>query len=610
MSETTGKIGGMQGKLLRVNLTTGQITTEMIPAELVARFLGARGLGAYYLYKEVGPTVNPLEESNKLIFFNGPLAGSMMPGDNKVCVTFKSPLSQSYSFSMCGGHWGPELKYAGYDGLIIEGKSPAPVYLWIDNSKVELKSAASVWGKIIPESDRIIRQELGPKVTPQIAIIGPAGENGNKFATITCGLFREFGRGGAGTVMGKKMLKAIAIRGTQDISFHDPETLANLSIEFEKNVRNAPMSKVRRQFGTPELVKKINDNGFWCTRNFMEGYFEEGFKLEGPQMRKDVVVGDASCFGCPVGCGKRSLIKSEKYGEIFIEGPEFETIGLLGANCGISDWGAIMKATQICDYYGFDTINAGACVSFIMECYQKGLLTADQTEGKELNFGNGDALVILIQWIADRHGIGDILADGLVTAGEKFHAPNLAMHSKGQAFAVYDPRGCKGMALTYATSPKGAHHMIATTMGIEINAGNRLSIKDKGHLQKVSQISMVAADSLGICSTMRAGFPLQDQVKAFTAITGISMTETQISSICESIINLERMYNVRLGFSRKNDTLPKRMLSEPFTIGESKGSVVELDALLDDYYTQMGWDANGIPTPEKLQQLGLSQIVH
>jgi aldehyde:ferredoxin oxidoreductase len=602
-------VGGMSGTVLRINLDTTKITTEATPLEQVENYLGGRGLGAYLFTQEVAPTVEPLGRENKLVFVNGPLAGSLIPGNNKVCCTFKSPLTGTYSFSLCGGHWGPELKFSGYDGVIIEGASEQPVYVWIDDDTVEIRDAAHLWGMSIPDAEEQIKEELGGDESIQVAVIGPAGERLNRMAGITAGWYREFGRGGSGAVMGSKKLKAIAIRGTRDVSFADVDGMKKLSEELCKRLRAHPKGQERRKYGTPEMVKGINNNGLLSTRNFQEGFFDEGYKLEGPQMREDIVVGDASCYGCPLGCGKRSYVKTDDYGNLLLEGPEFETIGLLGANCGVSDWGDLVRATKVCDENGFDTMNAGVCVALAMECYERGILGLEDTGGLDLHFGNGKALVKVLEQMAHREGIGDILAEGVKKAAESFGVPELAMESKGQGFAVYDPRGCKGMALTYATSPKGAHHMIATTMGPEISGGTRLSIEEKGALQRVHQFSMCIVDSIALCATTRVGIGLDDQAKGFSMVTGLEMDEDKLTRAAERIINLERMYNVKLGLSRKDDTIPKRFLNEPMPSGASEGETVDLESMLDEFYEVMGWNKDGIPTTEKLQELGLKHYL-
>jgi aldehyde:ferredoxin oxidoreductase len=282
---------------------------------------------------------------------------------------------------------------------------------------------------------------------------------------------------------------------------------------------------------------------------------------------------------------------------------------MLGSNCGVSDWESILKATKICDEYGIDTMNAGGCVAFTMECFEKGIIDTSDTGGKPFKFGNGDALVEILELIAKRKGIGDILAEGLSFAAERFNAKKFAIHSKGQAFAVYDPRGCKSMALTYATSPKGAHHMVATTMGHEINTNTRLEYEGKAELQRNHQFSMAIVDSLGLCATMRAGLTLLDQANAFSTITGLNFTEADLLECAERIINLERIYNNHIGFTRKDDSLPHRFLEEPISNGPNKGETVDLERLLDDFYALMGWTTKGIPTNKKLKELDLTHLI-
>lgn len=595
---------GITGKIARVDLGSGSIGIEPTPADLLPLYLGGRGLGARYLYDEVGPGVEPLSPSNKLIFMNGPLGGSLVPGCNKINLTFKSPLTSSYSYSLCGGHWGPELKFAGFDGLIVEGAAEKPVYLWIHDGSVEVRPAEGLWGKTIPVAETMLRGELGGDERIQAALIGPAGERLNRYACITAGWYREFGRGGCGAVMGSKKLKAIALRGTGDLRFFDTKGMMDLAESLYRDLKAHPKARDRRIYGTDEMLKGVNDLGFFSTRNFTDGHFPEGTLLEGPRMRADIVIGDSSCHSCPVACGKRSRLGGAD-GSMLMEGPEFETIGLLGANCGVSDWKAIMEATRICDEYGFDTMNAGGAVALAMECFEKGIISRRDTGGVELRFGSGEALVEAVRMIAERRGIGDVLAEGIRAAAERFGAPELGMHCKGQGLAVYDPRGCKGMALTYALSPKGAHHMYATTMGHEMAAKSTLSIEGKAALQREQEFSMCVADSVAICSTLRIALSVKALARAYTMATGIAVDEAALLRAAERVINLERMYNVRLGLGRKDDTLPGRFLREPMPSGHAKGSTVDLDAMLDEYYALMGWDANGVPAREKLEELGL-----
>ncbi|SMB97219.1 aldehyde:ferredoxin oxidoreductase [Thermanaeromonas toyohensis ToBE] len=597
---------GLAGHILRVNLTTGDIAKEATPVEIFAEYIGGRGVGAYLLFKELKPHTDPLGPDNKLIFLTGPVEGTLAPGSNKMTVTFRSPLTGTYSFSLCGGHLAPELKFAGYDGIIIEGKASHPVYLFIDDDKVELRDASHLWGKLTHATEDAIRTELRDK-SIRIACIGPAGERLCRFACIQSDYHREFGRGGAGAVMGAKNLKAIAIRGTNGIEVADPASLEALVEKCYEILANNPKAQARRRYGTPELVDSTNAMGYWGTRNFTTGYFEAAEKLSGSSMEKNIFVGHLSCYACPIACGKVSYVKYGPYAGTKIEGPEFESTGLLGANCGVDDLGALVKAVEICDLYGLDTMSAGAVVSLAMECYEKGVLTKQDTGGIDLRFGQGEALVAILEKIAQREGLGDLLAEGSKRAAEKLGVPELAMQVKGQEFATYEPRGLKGMGLTYAISPKGAHHMIAPTMGPETagNGSKRLEYKGKAALVREMQLLMAIVDSLALCSSMRFALGLKEQVELYKAVTGRDIDENKALILAEKIVNVERLFNWREGFDRKQDTLPPRMLEEPMPSGPSQGQVVELEAMLDEYYDLMGWDRQGYPTRGKLEELGL-----
>lgn len=600
---------GLAGKILRVNLTSGSITKEPTPDDVFAGYIGARGVGAYLLLKELKPHTDPLGPENKLIFLTGPVEGTLAPGANKITVTFRSPLTGTYSFSLCGGHLAPEVKFAGYDGIIIEGRADHPVYLWIDDDKVTLKDASHLWGKLTHATEDAIRAELKDDAI-RVACIGPAGEKLSRFACIQSDYHREFGRGGAGAVMGSKNLKAIAIRGTGSVEVADPEALEALTEKVYGILAANLKARARRYYGTPEMVDGTNGLGYWGTRNFSTGYFEAGEKLNAASMKEKIFVGSLSCYACPIACGKVSFIRSGPYAGTMIEGPEFESTGLLGANCGVSDLEALVKAVEICDIYGLDTMSAGAVASLAMECYEKGIITKEDTDGLELNFGNGEALVALMEKIARREGIGDLFAEGAKRAAEKLGVPELAMQVKGQEFATYEPRGCKGMGLTYAISPKGAHHMIAPTMGPETagDGSKRFEYKGKAALVRETQFLMAVVDSLSLCSSMRFALGLKEQIDLYCAVTGLALDEAGAMLIGEKITNLERLFNLREGFDRKDDYLPSRMLKEKMPTGPSQGHLVELDPMLDEYYDLMGWDHEGRPTENRLAELGLAEL--
>ena len=598
--------GGLAGTILRVDLTSGEVKRTHTPRHLFEQFIGARGVGAHLLFHELQPHTDPLGPRNKLIFLTGPLVGTMAPGANKITVSFRSPLSETYSFSLCGGHLAPELKFAGFDGIVVEGKSDKPVYLWIDNGKAALRDAGHLWGKQTHDTEDAVRQELGDEEI-RVACIGPAGEKLVRFACIQADYHREFGRGGAGAVMGSKNLKAIAVRGTGSVKVADPKTLARISEETYAELAEHPKARLRRQFGTPEMVESTNGFGYWATRNFSTGYFEEADRLTGPELREKIFIGDNSCYACPVACGKVSAVTRGPFAGKAIEGAEFETIGLLGANCGVSDPEAITAATAICDAYGFDTMSAGAAISLAMEAFELGAITSEDTGGLDLRFGNGEALIALTQQIGERIGLGDVLAEGARRAAEKFGTPDLAMHVKGQELATYEPRGVVGMGLSYAISPKGGHHMIAPTMGMETagDPARRLIPDGKAKMVKDTQLIMTIVDSLGMCASMRFVLAPQAMLSLYGAVTGISLEEEEALRIAERVNNLERLFNIREGLTRKNDTLPRRLLKETMPTGPSKGNTVPLDQMLDEYYELIGWDSNGMPDPKRMRELGL-----
>jgi aldehyde:ferredoxin oxidoreductase len=598
--------GGLSGTLLRVDLSRGQVSRVATPRHLFERYLGARGVGAAMLFDEVAADVDALGPDNKLIFLTGPLEGTLAPGANKITVTFRSPLSETYSFSLCGGHLAAELKFAGYDGLVVEGKSERPGYLWIDNQRAGLRDATHLWGRMTHDTEDALRSELGdPDV--RVACIGPAGEKLVRFACIQTDYHREFGRGGAGAVMGAKRLKAIAIRGTRHVEVADPPALGRLAEDIYAELAAHPKARARRQYGTPEMVEGVNKLGFWATRNFTTGYFEKADRLAGTRLKEELYRGDNSCYACPVACGKISPVTRGPLAGTVIEGAEFETLGLLGPNCGVADPAAIVAATAICDTYGFDTMSAGVTVALAMEAFERGLIGPDDSGGLELRFGDGDALVSLIQQIGERQGLGDLLAEGAMRAAQQLGVPELAMHVKGQELATYEPRGVVGMGLSYAISPKGGHHMIAPTMGLEVagDPANRLRTEGKAGMVRDTQVIMAIVDSLALCSSMRFVLGPQSMLELYRAVTGRSLGQEQASLIGERIVTVERLFNVRQGLGRAEDTLPRRLLVEPMPSGPSRGSRVDLDTMLDEYYALMGWDEDGVPTPQCLAQLGL-----
>ena len=596
---------GLAGKLLRIDLSAGSVRSEATPAALFERYLGGRGVGAHLLFHEVPAGADPLGPDNKLIFLTGPLAGTLAPGANKIIATFRSPLSNTYSFSLCGGHLAAELRFAGYDGIVVEGASPSPVYLSIAGGRAELRDASHLWGKLTHDTEDAIRAEI-KEPDARVAVIGPAGERLVRFACIQADYFREFGRGGGGAVMGAKKLKAIAVRGTGSVPVADSAGLARIAEGMYADFAKHPKARARRQYGTTEMVEATNGYGYWATRNFSTGYFEEAGRLTGVRLREDVYQGDNSCFGCPIACGKISPVRRGAFAGDSIEGSEFETLGLLGPNCGIGDPEAIVAATAVCDAYGIDTMSAGVVASLAMECRERGI-PLPGGEDLDLRFGSGNGLIALMHQIGRREGLGDLLAEGSLRAAKQLGAPELAMQSKGMELATYEPRGVVGMGLTYAISPKGGHHMIAPTMGAEVagDPSRRLRADGKAALVKDTTFIMAIVDSLSLCASMRFVLGLKPMLSLYTAVTGRAITEEQALVAAERILNLERLYNTREGFRRADDTLPPRLTGTPMPSGPSQGNVVPLETMLDEYYGLMRWDKDGVPERELAETLGL-----
>jgi len=602
-------MGGLTGRILRVDLTSGKFRVEQTKEEYFQQFIGGRGVGARMLLEELPPHADPLGPENKLIFVAGPLIGTIAPGANKLSVTFKSPLTGTYYYSLCGGSLGPELKFAGYDVLIIEGKGEEPCYLWIDGDKVEIRPAKSLWGLFTHQAEDVLRQELKDAFI-KTAVIGPAGEKLNRFACIQHDYHREFGRGGCGAVMGSKNLKAIAVRGRRAVHVKNPEALVQLTRKVYDILAQHPKAKLRREQGTCELVGPINELGFLSVNNFRDGTSPKAYEISGPVMKERYVFGDVSCFGCPIACGKNCAVEMPGHGRIAIEGPEFETLALVAANTCVFDWPYIIKAVDLIDQYGMDTMTCGAAVSLAMEAYEKGILTEEQTGGLALKFGDGEALCRIVEMIGRREGIGDVLAEGIREAAERWGVPELAMHSKGSGLAAYDPRGAKGMGLCYAVSPKGAHHMFAPTFGVEIAQNNRFEEEGKAALVKETQAVMAMVDSMGLCSSMRFALNLSMMTEIYAAVTGVELSEEEAYLAGDRIVTLERLFNLREGLGRQEDTLPPRMLNETVTAGPSRNQIVDLKIMLDEYYRLMGWDDQGRPLPETLSRLGLAGIVY
>ncbi len=595
---------GYMGKALEVDLTRREIEIVELDEEWARMFIGGKGLGAKILYESVKPGLDPLSPKDPLIFITGPLTATTAPTSGRWAVVTKSPHTGIFLDCQVGGHFGAALKRAGFDYLIVRGRADAPVYLHVKDGQCQILDAGDLWGRGVFETEKTLKKRHpGSKV----GSIGPAGENLVSYACICFDLYRQAGRGGAGAVMGSKNLKAIVAEGNRKVTCADPDGFAAKVRSLRELIRDHPVMKERREIGTPMWVAKANRAGFLPTRNFSSGTFELADEISGETMRRKIVVKNKACYECPIACGKLSRVTEGKHRGTEVEGPEYETIALLGSNCGIGSIEAIAHANMLCDDLGLDTISTGNVIGFAMECYRKGLLR--DTDGLNLEFGNEEALLAMIEKIARREGIGALFANGVRKAAQAIGqgAEEFAIHVKGLELPGVDPRGAWGMALAYATSDRGGCHQRCWTPTAELSGAlERFSAEGVAQFVKETQDERAVCFSLVLCDF--APFSVEDFVQLLNLATGFDLTEAEYLAIGERIWNLTRMFNVREGITRRDDILPARLLEEPLPEGEAKGQVVTKEALeemLDEYYQLRGWDEKGIPKKDKLCELGL-----
>ncbi|MBL7145805.1 MAG: aldehyde ferredoxin oxidoreductase family protein [Phycisphaerae bacterium] len=598
-------MAGYSGKFLRVNLSTGQIDHENLDMALAMKFIGGRGLATYYMAQEVEPEVEPFDSANKIIFATGPLTGSQAPTGGRYMVVTKSPLSGTIASSNSGGFWGAELKRAGYDFIIIEGKSDKPCYIHINDNTVEIKDAKKYWGKLVSETTDLLLQETGdPKA--RVLTIGPAGE---KLALLACVLndkYRAAGRSGVGAVMGSKNLKAIVVRGTGKLKPARDDEAKKVLTNVRKKIReNDVTSKGLPTYGTSVLVNLINHSGIYPTNNFQESYFETADKTSGETLAEKYLIRNVACFHCPIACGRYS-----KVDDVEGEGPEFETVWAYGASCGVDDLPAIIKANKLCNEYGLDTISAGATIACAMEMYEKGIIGPDEIDGPALKFGSSEAIVEWTRKMGSGEGFGAKMALGSYRLAEEYGVPELSMSVKKQELPAYDPRGVQGHGLQYATSNRGGCHVRGYMIAPEIvGLPEKLdphSIDGKAVWVKIFQDLTAVIDSLGLCLFTSFALGADDYKDMFNAIVGQDWTKETLLEAGDRIWNIERMFNLKAGINPEQDTLPRRLLTEPIPNGPCKGHVHRLGELLPEYYKERGWNEQGLPTEAKLTQLSLA----
>ncbi len=597
--------GGWAGKILRVNLTTGEITSEPLNMKWARDYVGGRGLATKYFFEEVPHNVDPLSPENKLIFATGPATGTNAPTGGRYMVVTRGPLTGTIASSNSGGFFGAELKKAGWDMIIFEGKAEKPVYLYIEDDKVELRDASHLWGKGVSATTRALKEEIGDDKL-EVAAIGPAGENLVKFAAVVNDEHRAAGRTGVGAVMGSKNLKAVAVRGHGEVKIADPEKFRDALVKAMQKIKeNGITGQGLPNYGTAVLVNIINKAGIFPTRNFQTGVFEYAEEISGETLAEKYLITNKGCYACPIACGRVTKINGEEG-----EGPEYESIWALGADCGIGDLKAIIKANYICDDMGLDTISAGATIAAAMEMYEKGIIPKEDIgDGPELKFGSAEALLYWLEKLAKREGFGDKLAEGSYRLGEMYGHPEYSMSVKKQELPAYDPRGVQGHALAYATNNRGGCHVRAYLISPEVlatpEAIDRFALEGKANWVKIFQDLTGFIDSSGLCLFTSFALGADDYAALVSAITGVEYTTEEALKAGERIWNLERLFNLDAGFTKEDDTLPKRLLEEPMPEGASKGWVAKVPELLPEYYKVRGWDEEGRPTFETLQRLGI-----
>jgi aldehyde:ferredoxin oxidoreductase len=592
-------MNGWTGQVLNVDLTTGTIETQPLDMGQARLFLGGRGLGARLLWDLVGPDVEPLDPANVLIFAAGPLTATGYQTSNRFSVSTKSPLTGTVLDANSGGFWGMQLKKSGYDALILRGRAEQPVWLEITPDGAALHDAAHLWGKRVRETTAELGQDNNRR---NVLCIGPAGENRSRIAAIMNDGERSLARGGPGAVMGSKNLKAIVVEGRERPGIDDPERFRFVLYESRKMLTASPLtSQALPEFGTAVMMNIVNGVGALPTRNFRGSQFEGAESISGEALTEGYLVRNAACWACPIACTRISRTEAVEG-----EGPEYETTWALGAQCGIDDLEAIIEANALCNDLGLDTISTGSTIACAMELAELGRVDS------ELRFGRADLLAPTIEAIAYRRDLGDELAEGSHRFASRHGAPELSMSVKGLEMPAYDPRGMQGQGLLYATSNRGACHMRGNMLGLEVlglpKLIDRFQVQGKSSYVILHQDVAAAIDSLVVCKFANMAVAEEYFARALSAVTGLDFSTGDLIRVGERVWNLERLYNLREGFTAADDTLPPRLLEEAVAEGPSEGWVSNLAPMLAEYYRARGWDGQGVPTRVKLKELELGEF--
>ena len=617
-------VNGYTGQILHVDLTRGQISTETPPEHFYRRYLGGNGFIGYYLLQHVPRGADPLGPDNVLVFANGPLTGVPVAGGGRSHVGAKSPLTGGYGEADVGGFFGAESRLAGFDAIVVHGQASEPVYLWLHDGQAELRPARHLWGLTTLECQKALQAELGD-TRVRLAVIGPAGEKLSPLACIINDLKHAAGRTGLGAVMGSKNLKAVVARGRAAVPLADPEGLQKLARWMREHWRDD--AEGMHENGTAGGVMDLNDVGALPTRNFQDGQFEGANKISGQTMRDTILIDRGSCYACPIRCKRVVRVEDQEY-QVNPDygGPEYETIGAVGSNCGVDDLRAISKANELCNAYGLDTISTGMMVSFAMECFEEGLLTLEDTGGLDLRFGNGAAMVEMVRRIGEREGLGDLLAQGPRVAAARIGrgAELYALHVKGQPLPMHECRNRHGQALGYAVSPTGADHMhnfwdegmAKTPVGQELQGWGVYSSLPQNEINadKVRAYTHVSAwawlvNTMGLCQFIP--WTRDQRVELLRAITGWETNVFELQLVAQRGVTMARAFNLREGKTRADDVLPARM-NTPHKSGTLNERPVDPEVLaqsVSTFYGMMGWDPEtGVPTLARLQQLDIEWV--
>ncbi|MHA2271246.1 MAG: aldehyde ferredoxin oxidoreductase family protein [Candidatus Hodarchaeales archaeon] len=602
---------GYIGKIIRVVLPRGKILIEEITEETLHNYLGGVGLATKLVFDETAPNADPLGPENTLAFAVGPFASTAVPTSGKFAVAAKSPLTGVIGYGIASGLFGPALKSAGYDAIIIQGRARGPLYLFIDDDEIRLRPAAKLAEMDAIEVEETIREEYGDS-SIQVAAIGPAGEKMVRFACITLESTRQVGRCGLGAVMGSKNIKAVAVRGTKPVSLANPQAALQKYRELYKKCQSDATSKYRN-LGTPQNVLVFNERGVLPTRNFQQGTFEHAEQISGERLKTELRKGTNACGGCAIGCDHIVQVKKGPYAGTKT-GLDYESLFALGPCCGIDDISAIIKAADLCDRLGIDTISAGVVIAFAMEASEKGLIDEFLDEDlQDLRFGDWEAVVKLVERIGLREGIGDLLAEGTKRAAAKIGkgTDQFAMHVKGLELPGYILRGLKSAAVGFSVSTRGGCHLRNAAYSLDMK-GPELNDKERG-LKIVENENLYSViDSLILCKFIRNAVSDEDIIELLRIVNGIELSHEELYRIGERITTLQKVFNIREGGTRKDDYPPPRVLQEPLPNGPNKGQFIPLevyDLMLDAYYEARGWNSQGIPSQEKLRDLDLEGVL-